>query len=87
MRLMAVNAVLHHWRVLPQERTPPFGVATQAILVHCGLPKLTWIGRSMWVVAACAGHLAFPIRHVRGPLQLGSAHLVTAKTKLRLSFF
>jgi hypothetical protein len=84
---MAVNAIFHHWRVLPQERTPSLGVATQAILIHCGLPKLAWIGRAMGVVATGAGHFAFPIWHVRGALQLRSAHLVTAKAKFRLRFF
>ena len=84
---MAVSAVLHHWRVLPQERATSLGVAAQAILVHGGLPKLAWIGRAMGVVATGAGHFAFPIWHVRGALQLGSAHLVTAKAKFRLRFF
>jgi hypothetical protein len=87
MRFMAVNTVLHHWWVLPQERTAPFGVATQAILVHCGLPKLAWIGCAMRVVATGAGHFAFPVRHVRGALQLRSPHLVTSKAKFGLSFF
>src|ERR1043166_1409160 len=84
---MAVNTVLHHWRVLPPERATPFGVATQAILVDRGLPKLTRIGRSVRVMAARAGHFALPVRHVRGSLQLRSAHLVTPKAKFRLGFF
>ncbi len=74
---MAVNAILHHWRVLPQERATPFGMATQAIFIHCGLSKLSGIGRAMWVVAARASYLAFPVRHMRRALQLCSSHLVT----------
>ena len=84
---MAVNTVLHYGRVFPEERSTSFSVATQAILIHCGLPKLAWIGRAMGVVATGAGHFAFPIWHVRGALQLRSAHLVTAKAKFRLRFF
>jgi hypothetical protein len=84
---MAVNTVLHHWRVLPEERTAPFGVATQAILVHRGLSKLTGIRRAMRVMATGASHFAFAVGHVRGALQLRSSHLVTPKAKLRLSFF
>ena len=81
---MAVNTVLHHWRVLPQERATPLGVATQAILIHCGLPKLAWIGRAVRVMATRAGYFAFPVGHVGGALQLRSAHLMTAQAKLRL---
>ena len=84
---MAVNTVLHHRRMLPQERATPFGVATQAIFIHCSLPKLGGIGRAMRVMAARAGYFAFPVRHMRGALQLCSSHLVTPKAKFRLSFF
>src|SRR5262252_5143818 len=61
VRFVAIRAVLHHRRVFPQERATPFCVATQAILVHGGLPKLTGIGCSMRVVATGAGNFAFPI--------------------------
>jgi len=87
VRFMAVNAVLHNRRVLPQERASPFGMASQAILVHGCLPKLAWIGRAMRVMATGASHFAFPVWHVRGALQLCSAHLVTPKAKFRLRFF
>ncbi len=83
---MAVNAVLHYGRVFPQERPTSFGVATQAILVHRGLPKLAWIGRAVRVMATGAGYFAFPVWHVGGALQLRSAHLVTPKAKFRLGF-
>ena len=81
---MAVNAILHDWWVLPQERATPFGMASQAILVHRGLPKLAWIGRAVRVMATRAGYFAFPVGHVGGALQLRSAHLMTAQAKLRL---
>src|SRR5262252_5540913 len=87
VRFMAVRAVLHHGRVFPQERAAPFCVATQTILVHSGLPKLTGIGSSVRVMATRAGYFAFPIRHVRGALQLRPAHLMTTKAEFRLRFF
>ena len=83
---MAVNTVLHYGRVFPQERPASLGVATQAILIHCGLPKLAWIGRAVRVMATRAGHFAFPVWHVGGALQLRSAHLMTPKAKFRLGF-
>src|SRR5262249_8674953 len=86
MRFMAVNTVLHYGRVFPQERATSLGVATQAILIHCGLPKLAWIGRAVRVMTTGAGHFAFPVWHVGGALQLRSAHLMTPKAKFRLGF-
>ena len=83
---MAVNTVLHYGRVFPEERPTSLGVATQAILIHCGLPKLAWIGSAVRVMATRAGYFAFAVRHVRGALQLCSAHLVTPKAKFRLGF-
>jgi hypothetical protein len=84
---MAIDTVLHHWRVLPQERATPFGVATQAILINGRLPELSGIWCAMRVMAACAGYFAFAVRHVRRALQLCSAHLMTPEAELRLSFF
>src|SRR5580765_4871077 len=54
VRFMAVDAALHNRRVLPQERATPFGMASQAILVHGCLPQLAWIGRAMRVMATGA---------------------------------
>ena len=68
VRFMAVNAVLHYWRMFPQERTTPFGMATQTILVYCGLAQLAGIRRAMRIVATGAGHFAFPVWHVRRTL-------------------
>jgi hypothetical protein len=41
----------------------------------------------MRVMATGAGHLAFPVRHVRRALQLCPTHLVTLEAELRLSLF
>ena len=84
---MAVNTVLHYGRVFPKEWPTSLGVATQAIFIHRGLPKLAWIGRAVRVMATRAGYFAFPVGHVGGALQLCSTHLVTPKAKFRLRFF
>ena len=83
---MAVNTVLHYGRVFPEKRPTSFGVATQAILIHCCLPKLAWIGSAVRVMATRAGYFAFPVGHVGGALQLRPAHLMTAQAKFRLGF-
>ncbi len=76
MGLMAVRAVFHHRRMFPEKRPTPLRMATQAVFVRCALDELLGIGRAMRIVAARASHFAFPIRHVRRPLQLRSTHLM-----------
>ena len=84
MRFVAVGAVLHDRRVLPEEWTAPLRVAGQAVFVHCALDELLWVGRPVRVVTTGAGDLAFAVRHVRRALQLGAPHLVALQTELRL---
>src|SRR5258706_8937661 len=76
VRLVAVRAVLEHWRVLPQEGTSAFRVATQAVFIRGALDELPGIRRAVWIVAARAGYFAFAVGHVRRALQLRAAHLV-----------
>ena len=64
VRLVAVRAVLHYRRVLPEEGTAPFGVAAQAILVRGALNELAGIGRTVRIVATGAGHFAFTVGHM-----------------------
>ena len=68
MRFVAVRAVLHYGRMRPEEGPTAFGVATEAVLIGRALNELFWIRCAVRVVAAGAGHFAFPIRHVRGAL-------------------
>ena len=86
MRLVAVRAVLHHRRVLPEEGTAPFRVAAQAIFIGGALQQLLGIRRTMRIVATGASYLAFAVRHVRGTLQLCTAHLMALQAQLRLRF-
>lgn len=86
MWFVAVGAVFHDWGVLPHERPAPFGMAAQAVLVGGALDELLGIRRSVRIVAACAGHLAFAVRHVRRALQLRAPHLVALQAQFRLRF-
>ena len=86
MRLVAVGAVLHDRRMLPEEGTAPLGVAAETVLGGRGLQQLLWIGTSVRVMATGAGHLAFAIGHVRRALQLGAAHLMALQAEFRLGF-
>ena len=86
VRFMAVGAVFHDRRMLPQERTATLGVAAIAVLIGCCLQQLMWIRRAVRVVAACAGYFAFAIRHVRRAFQLRASHQVACEAKLRLLF-
>ena len=85
VRFMAVGAVLHYRWVFPQEGAAPFGVACQAVFVDRALPELAGIGRAVRIMATATGHLPFPVRHVRGALQLRPPHLVTAQAEFGLS--
>lgn len=84
---MAIRAVFHHWRVLPDKWAAPLRVAGQAILVGGALNELLGIGRAVRIVATGAGYLAFSVRHVRRALQLRSPHLMTLQAQFGLGFF
>src|SRR5712691_9790350 len=64
VRFVAIGAILHDRRVLPDERTAAFGVAAQAVFVGGALNELLGIGRAMRVMAAGASDLAFAVGHV-----------------------
>ena len=55
VRFVAVGAVFDDWRVLPQEGTSAFRVATQAVFIRGALDELPGIRRAVWIVAARAG--------------------------------
>jgi len=64
VRLVAVCAVFHDRRMLPQKRTATLCMAAQAIL-SCGrLNELLRVGSTVRVVATGASHLAFAIGHM-----------------------
>ena len=57
VRFVAVRAILHHWRVLPEKGPASFA-----------LDELFRIRRAMRIVAAGTGDFAFAIRHMRRTL-------------------
>ena len=69
--IVAVQAVLAHGRVLPEEGTALLGVAGVAVLVDRGLQQHLVVGGAVRVVAARALQLALAHGHVAGAEQLG----------------
>src|ERR1035437_1620570 len=82
---MAVEAVLHDRRVLPQERPAPFRVALVAGLVDRSRHQERGIGAAVRVVAARAGHASLPYRHVRRALKLRLAPGMAVEASLHRS--
>ena len=68
VRFVAVCTILHNWRMRPEEWSPAFRMATEAVLIRSALNELLGIWRAMRIVTTRAGHLAFAIGHVRGAL-------------------
>jgi hypothetical protein len=87
VRIMAVHAVLHDWRMLPDERAAPFRVAFITGLIHGGRDEKFWIRASVRVVAVGAGNLPLPHRHMRRPLELRPAHGMALEANLHLRIF
>ena len=73
MRIMAVGAILHHRRMLPQERTAPLRMTLVAGLVGRAFDQQLGIGSSMRVMAICASDLSFSKRHVSRAINLSAA--------------
>ena len=87
MRLVAIRAILHHRRVLPQERTTALHMAAQAVF-GCGrLKQLLGIRTAVRIMTTRARDLALAIRHVGRTLELCTAHLVALQAQLRLLLF
>lgn len=84
VRFMAIQAILSHRRMLPQEGPAAFRVALVAILVGRALDQLLGIGRPMGIVAAGASDLALAEGHVRRALELRPAHLMALEADLHL---
>lgn len=84
MRVMAVIAVLHDRRMLPEEGTAPLRVALVTRLIDGGGDEKFWIRASVRVVAVGAGNLALPHRHVRRTLELRPAHRMAFEANLHL---
>src|SRR5215470_10313509 len=84
VRIMAVQAVLAHRGMLPQERAALFRMALVAIVVNGGLVQKSFAVGAMGIVAARARHLAFANRHVRRAPDFRALVLVTLETRVHL---
>jgi hypothetical protein len=86
MWFMAIGAVFHNRRVLPQKWTTALRVAAQAILVNSALNELAGIGRTVRIMATGTGYLAFAVRHMRRTLQLRAPHFMALQAHFGLRF-
>src|SRR5215468_411160 len=84
VRIVAVQAVLAHRGMLPQERAALLCVTFVAIVVDGGLIQKSLAVGAMRIVAAGARHLAFANRHVRRAPNFRALVLVTLETGVRL---
>src|SRR5215510_11584812 len=84
VRIVAVQAVLAHRGMLPQERAALLRVTLVAIVVDGGLIQKSLAVGAMRIVAAGARHLAFANRHVRRAPNFRALVLVTLETGVRL---
>ena len=84
VRVMTIQAILHHRRMFPEERPAPFRMARVACLVRRSGDEEFGIGRAVRVVTARAGHLALAERHMRRPHELRAAHLVALEADFHL---
>ena len=86
VRFMAVHAIFHHGRMLPQEGTAPLRVTRVTILVDRALDQQLGIGSAMRIMAIRAGDLSFSKRHVRRAHHLSTAQLVALKADFHSRF-
>ena len=84
MRIVAVQAILAHRRVLKEERPTLFGVALVAIVVDRDLAQEPFGGATVRIVTIRTGDLPLAYRHVRGAEELGLALLVTLEAGVGL---
>ena len=82
MGFMAVRAILHDGRMLPQERAASFRVTLVTGLVDRAGLEQAGIGSSMRVMAIGASDLSFSKWHVRRALNLSAAQLMALKANL-----
>jgi hypothetical protein len=85
MRFVACIAVFHYRRMFPKEGAAPFRVALIAGLIDCGRDQHLRIRPAMRVVAGGARHQSLAEWHMRGALQLRTAHRMTFETEFHLS--
>src|SRR5881394_2327076 len=61
VRFVAIRAILHDRRVLPEKWPTAFSMASQTVFRYRGLNQLFWIGAAVRIVTTRASHFAFAI--------------------------
>lgn len=84
MRLVAGGAVLYGWRMLPEKRSAPLGMAGIAVFVNACLLELGRIGRPVRVVAIGTGEFPFSERHMGGAHELRRSLQMALAANFRL---
>src|SRR3990172_2869131 len=84
VRLVAVEAVLVHGRVLPEEGAPLLGVAAVTVVVHGVLTQQRVAHRAVWVVAGRAAHEPLAHGHVGVPEHLPAFDQMARRAELGL---
>src|SRR3990170_5347882 len=87
VRLMAIQTVLSHGRMLPKKRSTLIGMALITILVNRSFRQEFFIRRTVRIVTIAALYFSFPERHVGGTLHLRSSLLVTLEADFKLRSF
>src|SRR6516162_1800142 len=81
---MAVQAILAHRRMFPQEWPALLGMTLVTSIIHGSRFQKRFTVAAMRIVARAARHLALTDRHVRGLPDVRTLLLVTLKTNIRL---
>ena len=85
MRLVAIRAIFHDWRVLPEEWPAFVGVTRRAQLRdRIAFAQQAHVGGAVDVVAGGAHHLAFTHRHVTGSIDLGDFVAMAVRAEVEL---
>ena len=87
MGFMAIHAILHDRRVLPQERPTPLRMALVTSLVDRAFGHELGIGSSMRVMAIRASNFSFSKRHVSRTLHLSTPQRMALKADLHFRVF
>lgn len=82
VRVMAVQAIFAHRRMLMKERPAFFGVAAVAKIGDLVIKELFWHSAVVGVVAVVAGDFSIHDRHVRGAAHLPFYRAVAGETNI-----
>ena len=83
VRVVAIQAIFAHRRVLPNEWTPLLGMTLVAVIVHRIFAQHRFGGCAVWIMAVRTGDLAFAQWHVGREIILRAAIFVALVAGVR----